>query len=394
MQYEFSNKTKNLKSSAIREILKYANDPNIISFSAGSPSPDTFPVEKISNIVNEIFKEEPTCALQYNITEGYIPLRNTLKKYLEDKYPITKEYDELIITSGAQQVIDISSKILCNEGDTIICESPSFIGALNTFRSYNVNICGIPMQSDGIDLEKLEKALKTHINVKFIYTIPNFQNPSGITMSYSKRKILYELAKEHNVLILEDNPYGDLRYAGKDIPSIKSLDKDGIVIYAGTFSKILSPGLRVGYAIAPKKLIQKIVVCKQVQDVHSNILAQMIVYRFIKKYNLDNHIKEINNLYKKKLKLTINLLDKYTKGHIKYNKPHGGLFIWCTLPESIDMIEYCKQAALKKVCIVPGNIFLTNEREISHSFRMNFSTSTDKDISTGIQILSSLINKF
>lgn len=394
MYYEFSNKIKNLKPSVIREIFKYADDPTVISLSAGNPSPDTFPVEKISVIVNEIFKENPVCALQYSITEGYPPLRDMLKKYLNSKYSIVKEQDELIITSGAQQVMDLSAKTLCNEGDIIICESPSFIGALNTFRSYNVNLCGIPMQSDGMDLEKLECALKTHSNVKFIYTIPNFQNPSGTTMSYNKRKALYEFAKVHNVLILEDNPYGDLRYTGTDIPSIKSLDEDGIVIYAGTFSKTLSPGLRVGYAVAPKDLIQKMVVCKQGQDVHSNILSQMIVYQFLKKYGLDNHIKKINNLYKKKLEFTATLLDKYMSPNIKYSKPDGGLFIWCTLPESINMLDYCKQAVLKKVCIVPGNAFLPTENEISHSFRINFSTPTDEHLSKGIQILGNLINEF
>ena len=394
MHYEFSNKIKNLKPSAIREIFKYASDPSVISLSAGNPSPDSFPVEKISGIVNEIFKQNPVCALQYSITEGYTPLRDMLKTYLNSKYSIGKEHDELIITSGAQQVIDLSTKTLCNDGDVVICESPSFIGALNTFRSYNVNLCGIPMQSDGIDLENLENALKTQSNVKFIYTIPNFQNPSGTTMSYNKRKTLYEIAKKYSVLILEDNPYGDLRYKEKDIPSIKSLDEDGIVIYAGTFSKTLSPGLRIGYAVAPKELIQKMVVCKQGQDVHSNILSQMIVYKFLKKYDLDKHIKEINDLYKKKLELTSTLLNRYMSPNIKYNIPDGGLFIWCTLPESINMLDYCKQAVMKKVCVVPGNAFLPNENEVSHSFRINFSTPTNEDLSRGIQILGSLINKF
>lgn len=393
MNYEFSNKVNNLKLSAIREIFKYASDPSVISLSAGNPSPDAFPYEKISDIINDIFNNDPISALQYSITEGYSPLRNLIKSYMCSKHSIGKEFDDIIITSGAQQVMDLSAKSLCNEDDTIICESPSFIGSLNTFRSYNLNLCGIPMQNDGMDIEKLENALMSNNNIKFIYTIPNFQNPSGITMSFEKRKLLYNLAKKHNILILEDNPYGNLRYSGTDIPSIKSLDEDGIVIYAGTFSKVLSPGLRVGFSIAPKDIIQKMVVCKQVQDVHTNILAQMITYQFIKKYDFSEHIKNLQQLYKKKAELTVSLLEKYMTPKIKYNKINGGLFIWCTLPNDINMLDFCKEAISRKVCVVPGNAFLTDENEISHSFRINFSTPTEKDLYRGIKILGNLVNE-
>lgn len=196
MNYTFSNKVNNLKPSAIREIFKYASDPSVISLSAGNPSPDAFPYEKISDIINDIFNNDPISALQYSITEGYSPLRNLIKSYMCSKHSIGKEFDDIIITSGAQQVMDLSAKSLCNEDDTIICESPSFIGSLNTFRSYNLNLCGIPMQNDGMDIEKLENALMSNNNIKFIYTIPNFQNPSGITMSFEKRKLLYNLAKK------------------------------------------------------------------------------------------------------------------------------------------------------------------------------------------------------
>lgn len=393
MNYAFSNKVNNLKPSAIREIFKYASDPSVISLSAGNPSPDAFPYEKISDIINDIFNNDPISALQYSITEGYSPLRNLIKSYMCSKHNIGKEFDDIIITSGAQQVMDLSAKSLCNEDDTIICESPSFIGSLNTFRSYNLNLYGIPMQNDGMDIEKLENAIMSNNNIKFIYTIPNFQNPSGITMSFEKRKLLYNLAKKHNILILEDNPYGDLRYSGTDIPSIKSLDEDGIVIYAGTFSKVLSPGLRIGFSIAPKDIIQKMVVCKQGQDVHTNILAQMITYQFIKKYDFSEHIKNLQQLYKKKAELTVSLLEKYMMPKIKYNKINGGLFIWCTLPNDINMLDFCKEAISRKVCVVPGNAFLTDENEISHSFRINFSTPTEKDLYRGIKILGNLVNE-
>ena len=221
----------------------------------------------------------PIEALQYSITEGYTPLRNTLKKYMSEKYDSVKDFDELIITTGAQQVMELTTKSLCNEGDTILCEAPSFIGSLNAFRSYGVNLRGIPVDNDGINLEALETALKEEKKAKFLYVIPNFQNPSGVTMSLEKRKAVYALAKQYGVMILEDNPYGEVRFAGEPLPNIKSMDEEGIVIYAGSFSKVVSSGMRVGYAIAPTQVMQKIIVCKQVSDVHTTIWAQDVYKR-------------------------------------------------------------------------------------------------------------------
>lgn len=394
MNYEFSNKVKNLKPSAIREIFKYAADPQVVSLSAGNPSPKAFPSEAIQEISNKILKEDWFTALQYSITEGYTPLRDKLKSYLYEKHNIGRSFDDLIITSGAQQVADLLTKTVCNEGDVVICEEPSFIGALNTFRSYNVSLKGIPIESDGMNMDALEQALKNTSNVKFIYTIPNFQNPSGITMSLEKRKILYELAKKYSVLILEDNPYGDLRYTGSDIPSIKSFDKDGLVIYAGSFSKVLSPGMRVGFSIAPATLTQKMVVCKQGSDVHTNIWAQMVTYEFIENYNFEDHLEYLRDLYRDKLKLTMDLLNQYlvTIG-IKYNTPEGGLFIWCQLPEKIDMLNFCKSAVLNKVCVVPGTAFMLNEKDQCNSFRINFSTPTDEQLERGINLLAKTMDE-
>ncbi|MBQ7521766.1 MAG: PLP-dependent aminotransferase family protein, partial [Clostridia bacterium] len=285
MEYIFSNRVNSLKPSAIREIFKYAADPEVVSLSAGNPAPDAFPCKAVAEISAEIFSKRPIDALQYSVTEGYVPLRNHLKQYMKEKYHIGTETDDLIITSGAQQIMDLATKSLCNEGDVVITEAPSFIGSLNTFRSYNAKLVGIPMESDGINTDILEEKLQSEKNVKFIYLIPNFQNPSGVTMSFEKRKKVYELAKKYGVLILEDNPYGDLRYYGEDIPSIKSLDTDGIVIYSGSFSKVLSPGIRVGYCVAPSPIIQKMVVCKQGEDVHTNIWSQMVAYEFMTKYD-------------------------------------------------------------------------------------------------------------
>ena len=278
MKYEFSERVKGLKPSAIREILKNSSAPGVIPLSAGNPAPDAFPYEDIRRISAELLESTPIEALQYSVTEGYLPLREHLLSYMREKHGAGGENDEILITSGAQQVMDLLTKTLLNEGDTVLCEAPSFIGSLNTFRSYRAKLRGIPMEEDGLSLEQLENALRQEKKIKYLYTIPNFQNPSGITMSLAKRKRVYELCRDHNVLILEDNPYGDLRFAGEELPPIKSFDREGVVLYAGSFSKVVSPGMRVGYAIGPREIVQKMVVCKQGEDVHSNIWAQIVIF--------------------------------------------------------------------------------------------------------------------
>ena len=231
MNYNFADAMTGLKASAIREILKFTSDPSVISFAAGNPAPEAFPSDEIAQISKELLENNPISALQYSITEGYTPLRECMKAYLKEKLSVGSDSDELIIVSGAQQGIELSTKVLCNKGDTVICENPSFIGSLNAFKSYGVNLVGVEMESDGINVEKLEQELKTQKNVKFIYLIPNFQNPTGITMSSEKRKAVYKLAQKYDVIILEDNPYGEIRFDGEDIPNIKTLDTDGRVIY-------------------------------------------------------------------------------------------------------------------------------------------------------------------
>ncbi len=391
MEYILSDRVQTLKPSAIREIFKYAADPTVVSLSAGNPAPEAFPVDAIREISAKIFEENPIAALQYSVTEGYAPLRKAVGDYMKKTQNIGRDFDDLIITSGAQQVMDLITKSMVNEGDTVICEAPSFIGSLNSFRSYNARLCGIPLESDGMNTELLEKALQTEKNVRFIYIIANFQNPSGVTTSLEKRRKIYELAKKYNVMILEDNPYGDLRISGENIPSIKSFDEDGIVAYAGSFSKILSPGMRLGYVIAPKTVVQKMVVCKQGEDVHTNIWAQMVAYKFMTEYDFDGHLAKLREIYRKKANFCMDLLDKYiVPNKITYQRIDGGLFIWCKLPDGVDMADFCKQAVLRKVCVVPGNAFLTDEKEQCSSFRINFSTPTDEQLEKGIKILGEL----
>ncbi len=391
MNYKFSDKVTKLHASAIREILKFTSIPGVISFAAGNPAPEAFPTERIAEISAELLRNDPILALQYNITEGYTPLRDFLKQWLSSKNCYNADFDDVIVTSGGQQANELSCKVLLNEGDTLLCESPCFIGSLNAFRSYNVNLRGIDMDDDGINLEKLENALKTQKNVKMLYVIPNFQNPTGRTMSLEKRKAVYKLACKYDFIILEDDPYGELRFAGENVPAIKSLDTEGRVIYSSTFSKILSSGFRTGFVSAPSEIIQKIVVCKQVSDVHSNIWAQVVAHRFMTTVNLDEHFTGLREIYKKKCDIMCSYIDSGFSEKISYIRPQGGLFVWCTLPDDCDMNDFCKKAIQEyKIAVVPGNAFSIDESEKSHSFRLNYSTPTNEQIEKGMEILAKM----
>ncbi len=383
----FSYRISGVAPSAIREILKSTADPSMISFAAGNPAPEAFPVDEIRRISNEILTEEPIAALQYSITEGYPKLRDRLKKDMAEKGNFNAAEDELVITSGAQQAIETCAKIFCNEGDAVICENPSFIGSLNAFRSYSARLVGVKMDNDGMIPEKLEEALKANPRTAFIYTIPNFQNPMGVTMSLERRKQLLELAYKYNVLVVEDNPYGDLRFAGIDVPSIKSLDTKGHVIYAGSFSKVLSPGLRVGYMIATKSIIGKATVALQTSTVHPNIWAQMVAYRFVTETDFEAHLENLRQIYKNKCNLMLNSLKFAMPMSINFTEPEGGLFLWGTLPCG-DMETFVKAALAEKVAVVPGTAFLTDTRQPTLGFRLNYSTPTDEQIEQGVGLLA------
>lgn len=393
MDYYFSKRISGLAPSAIREILKATQNPDIIPFAAGNPDAAAFPMEEVQKISAEIFANEPVTALQYGVTEGYTPLRNRLTKFIKDKYNIGRDFDSLIISSGAQQVMDLTTKALCDLGDTVICECPSFIGSLNCFRSYGCKLAGVPVEADGMNIEALENAIKNAHNPRFIYTIPNFQNPSGVTMSLEKRKAVYELAKKYGLLILEDNPYGDLRVSGEDVPSIKSMDEDGIVIYAGSFSKLLAPGIRVGYICAPAPIVAKMTVGKQAADVHTPVFSQMLVDKWMDKYDIDAHIQKIRGIYREKLNLMCDLIDSELGDFVKYVRPEGGLFVWCELPENVDMLEFVKECIAEKVAVVPGSAFMIND-EKTNCIRLNFSTPSNEKIVEGMKALGRAKTKF
>jgi 2-aminoadipate transaminase len=394
MSYELSKKYANLKPSAVREILKATSQPGMIAFAGGSPAVEAFPCEEVQLLSNKILSENPVAALVYGVSEGYEPLRNHVKQWLKEREHVGSEDDVVLITSGGTQVMDIATRVLTSEGDAVICEDPSFIGSLNCFRSHGCELVGVPIDADGMNIEALEKAVKNTPNAKFIYTIPNFQNPGGTTLSLEKRRKMYEIAKENNLVILEDNPYGNLRVEGEDVPSIKSMDTDGIVVYAGSFSKILAPGIRVAYAVVPKKMAGAFTIGKQVSDVHSGVLNQMIVSRWFDEYDVDVHIENIRQIYRRKLNLMCDSLDKYCGDFISYVRPQGGLFIWARLPENVDMLEYVNKLIERRVAVVPGTAFMTDDNAPCHYIRLNFSTPADEDVIKGVEIMGEIAKEY
>ncbi len=394
MEYKIADHIAAMKPSAIREIFKVLVDPEVIALSAGSPDPGSYPTKEMTAIGNDIFANDLVTTLQYGTTEGYTPLREQTKKRLMEKYQTGTEADDVIITTGGQQTISLFTQTMINRGDVVVCEEPSFIGALNAFRSFGAQLKGVPMDEEGMRMDKLEEVLSTTENVKFIYVIPTFQNPSGRTMTLERRKQLLEIAKKYDVLILEDNPYFELRYEGEPVPTVKSMDTEGRVVYAGSYSKVLSPGMRIGFCLANKDIINRMVVCKQVSDVHTNMYFQMLVSRYLDTYDLDAHIKDICELHKIKRDAMLAALDKYVDKRVTFTHPNGGLFIWGELPEGYDSFKLCQEITKRKVACVPGNAFATDESAVCNGFRMNFSMPSLENIEIACQRIGETVAEF
>lgn len=391
MNYVFSDKIAGLRPSAIREILKAPKDADTITFAAGNPAPESFPVDDLARFAAEIFACDASTALQYGVTDGYEPLRRVVAKRQKEVFGIGKSVaegdaftDTTIIVSGGQQGIELACKVFCNEGDTVICENPTFIGGLNSFRSCGAKTVGVPLEDDGPNIEALEATIKATPSAKLLYLIPTFQNPAGITTSYEKRVKIYEIAKKYGIMILEDNPYGELRFSGEEIPTIKSMDTEGLVIYCSSFSKILSAGMRVGFVVAPEEVASKMVVAKQSEDVHTNLFFQMLCYKFMTECDMDAHIEKIRAIYRRKCKLMLDCLERELPAAVKFTRPEGGLFIWVTLPDNVDATAFLKAAMAEKLMLVPGATFNCDTTAPSQSFRLNYSTPSDEQILEGV----------
>ena len=390
MEYHISDRMAPMQGSAIREIFKYAADPSVISLAGGNPAPELFPAQALAEIAGEVLRSQPVTALQYGITEGYGPLKEAIAARLKRVENIGGPNDALIVVSGGQQGIELMTKVLVNEGDTVLVEEPSFIGATNAFRSYGAHLAGVPVEADGIDVAALERVIKANQNVRFLYTIPTFQNPMGVTMSLEKRKAVYELAKKYGFLILEDNPYGDLTFDGTKIPTIKSMDTEGIVMYSGSFSKILAPGLRLGYLCADKALVGKAVIAKQVSDVHTAMLPQLLAAEYLKRYDLDEAILKMRANYAHKCATMLSAIEDYFPADVTFTRPGGGLFIWCDLGHGLDTLALSQKAIEQKVVYVPGNTFMTDMSKPCSALRLNYSTMSDEKIVEGIRRLGTV----
>jgi len=388
-----ADRVKTMKGSAIREMFKRMADPEIISLAGGNPASELFPADELSKIAGKVLMTSPTLALQYGTTDGYPAMRECARKRAE-KVNSVSENDAILIMTGANQGIDLATKAIINKGDKIVVESPSFIGSLNAFRTYESELLGVKVEDDGMNMEELEETLKNNDNVKMIYTIPTFQNPTGVTMSLEKRKRLLELASKYDVLVLEDNPYGDLRFSGEEVPTLKSMDKEGRVIYVGSFSKILSPGMRLGYLVAPAPLAEKIEMLKQVNDVHTPMLTQLMCVEFMKKYDIDKYIAKNRELYGKKCAKMVESMEKYfPEGKVKWVVPEGGIFLWCECPTITDITPIVDKCLEKKVAIVPGSNFATDIYAPSNMFRLNYSSATLENIEEGVRRLGEVLTE-
>lgn len=391
MEFRYSEKVKQMKPSIIRELLKQMNDPSLISFAGGNPAAESFPIDAIRQFSDELLSQDPIGALQYSVTEGYPPLRQAVREYANREFPVVTAQDDLIITSGSQQIIEFMTKLLCNEGDVVAVEEPAFLGAYNSMRSFGAKLAGVPLQPDGVDLACLEQVFAQQ-KPKFFYCIPNFQNPTGYTTSLEKRKAIYELAVKYQVPVLEDDPYGALRICGEALPPIKHFDTQGAVVYVGSFSKVLCPGMRLAFCAGDADLIGKMVVAKQGSDVHTNIWAQRVCERILTQIDLDRHFAYLQAIYREKAEYMMQQLDERLSGRIHYNKPQGGMFLWVTLPDSVDAAEFVQRCLQKKLAVVPGSAFYTTDVPCQ-SIRLNFSTPTKEQIAKGVEIMDSVLRE-
>lgn len=389
---KFANRMEVLKPSDIREAMKLiAANPGTISFAGGLPDPNLFPAEAMREATDKVLRENPEVALQYGFTLGRVSLREKIIGLMA-REGVKTTVDNIAITTGSQQAITVAAMMLLNEEDIIITENPSYLGAFAAFKPFATNYVGVNGDEEGMLMDELEEVIKNTPKAKMIYVIPNFQNPTGRTWSLERRKKLIEIANKYDLPILEDNAYGEVRFEGERIPSIKSLDTEGRVIYLGSFSKILSPGLRVGWACADKEIISKYELVKNGLDLQSAELAQMQVAEFLDNNDLDEHLAKINSVYKERRDLMIKTINEEFPKEVKYYYPKGGMFVWVELPSHINTRELLKKAIEKKVAFVPGGSFYPRN-DCESSLRLNFSTMTNDKIVEGMKILGRLLKE-
>lgn len=391
--YRYAQRTQRMKSSAIRELLKFAELPEVISFAGGMPAPEVFPIQEFKQACIKVLDENGPASLQYASTDGYLPLREMIAAH-SARYGLNVDAGNILITSGSQQALDLLGKIFINPGDRVLVESPTYIGAIQAWRAYGAEFIPMSFDENGIRSDDLEARLRA--GPKFIYALPNFQNPTGVTTSYERRLKLIELADRYGVPIIEDDPYGQLRYEGEHLPAISVLDSQtrsqsgcyaGNVIYLSTFSKTLAPGIRLAWVIAPPEIINKLMLAKQGADLHTATFNQMVAYEVAKGGFLNEHVKHIRKVYKERRDVMIDTLTEHMPEGVSWIKPAGGLFLWVTAPKSVDCQELFEDAVKEKVAFVPGFSFYA-EGGGYNSMRLNFSNASPERINEGIARLA------
>lgn len=398
--HRYAYRTQRMKGSAIRELLNITSDPEIISFGGGLPAPDVFPIEQIRKASNSLVDNEKLArtALQYGSTEGYKPLREMIAT-LTRRYGINIQPNNILITTGSQQALDLIGKVFINSGDHILVESPTYLGALQAWNAYGAQYVTVPSDENGLNTDHLEEALRT--GPKFMYVLPNFQNPTGVTIPLERREKIVELATRYGVPIIEDDPYGQLRFEGEHIAPIEVIDSKarrdnghytGNVIYLSTFSKILTPGFRLAWVIAPEEVITKLVQAKQGTDLHTATFNQVLAHEIAKDGFIDEHVKTICKVYRERRDVMLDALEEHMPAGVKWTHPKGGLFLWTTLPEGFDSAEIFKLAVKEKVAFVPGEPFHPNGGG-KNTMRLNFSCEKPEVINEGIARLGVVLKK-
>lgn len=392
MAIKFAKRMDGLKGSEIRELLKLTEKPEVISFAGGLPAPELFPVEEMKEISRLVLEESGKEALQYTTTEGFGPLREQIAERMNRKLKTDISKDDLLITSGSQQGLDFAGKIFLNEGDVVLVESPSYLGALNAFKSYCPTFIEVPTDNNGMIIEELEKILESTENVKMIYVIPDFQNPTGKTWSMERRNKFMDVINKFEIPVVEDNPYGELRFEGEILPSLKSMDEKGLVIFLGSFSKIFCPGYRIGWVCASQQILSKFVFVKQGADLQASTISQREVSKFIEVYDLDAHVEKIKTVYKKRRDLMLSTIKEYFPEGIEYTHPEGGLFTWIELPSHLDARKIMEKCLENNVAYVPGGSFFPNGGK-ENTFRLNYSNMPDEKIVEGVKRLAEALNE-
>lgn len=391
MEIKFARRTEQMNSSVVRETLKLTAKPDVISFAGGMPAPEVFPVRELQAAMNKVLETSGRVALQYGPTDGYLPLREKIAAR-HRKAGISCTADDILMISGSQQGLDLAGKLFLDPGDLVVCESPTYTAALSAFRAYECGFLPIDTDDDGMIIEDLERKLAANPRAKVIYVIPTFQNPTGRTWSLERRKGLLKVAEKYSLPILEDNPYGDLRYEGEPIPPLKAMDTRGLVVYMGSFSKTLSPGIRLGWILAAPELLQKFNTAKQGADLQASTIMQMVVNTYLEDYDLDENIRKLNALYHKRRDLMLSLLEQEFPKGSSWTHPQGGLFIWVTVPEQIDTAKIMPQVVARKVAYIPGHSFFA-DGGVTNTLRLNFSNASEEKIITGMKLMGEVLRE-